>query len=90
MPDPTLHSGAMRYGMHVVWNACDMGCMWYAVLLAPDDFNVDGPWPHACQGMQGTDSFYPYELANGSWAALVGTSMPWQQPRHPHVPSHRR
>jgi hypothetical protein len=22
------------------------------VLLAPDDFNVNGPWPHPCQGLQ--------------------------------------
>lgn len=44
------------------------------VLLAPDDFNLAGPWPHQCQGLQGTDSFAPYQLADGSWAALVGTS----------------
>ena len=44
------------------------------ILLQPDDFNVRGPWPYVCQGLQGTDSFYPYQLANGSWAALVGTS----------------
>ena len=44
------------------------------VLLAPDDFKVQGPWPHPCQGLQGTDSFYPYPLNDGSWAALVGTS----------------
>ena len=30
------------------------------VLIGPDDFKVNGPWPHPCQGMQGTDSFYPY------------------------------
>ena len=56
-----------------------------AVLLAPDDFRVAGPWPHPCQGLQGTDSMYPYELADGSWAAFVGTSHeetpnPWPQP----------
>jgi len=45
-----------------------------AVLLAPDDFSVRGPWPHVCQGLQGTDSFFPYPLADGSWAAFVGTS----------------
>lgn len=45
-----------------------------AVLLAPDDFNVAGPWPHVCQGLQGTDSLYPYALDDGSWAAFVGTS----------------
>lgn len=44
------------------------------VLLAPDDFNAAGPWPHVCQGLQGTDSMYPYQLADGSWAAFVGTS----------------
>jgi hypothetical protein len=44
------------------------------VLLAPDDYSVPGPWPHVCQGLQGTDSFYPYPLADGTWAALVGTS----------------
>jgi len=45
-----------------------------AVLLAPDNFSAAGPWPHACQGLQGTDSFFPYQLADGSWAAFVGTS----------------
>jgi hypothetical protein len=44
------------------------------VLLAPDDFNVNGPWPHQCQGLQGTDSFAPYQLADGTWAAFAGTS----------------
>jgi len=44
-------------------------------VIGPDDFNVDGPWPHPCQGLQGTDSFYPYQLNDGSWAALAGTSM---------------
>jgi hypothetical protein len=44
------------------------------VLIRPDDFNVKGPWPHQCQGLQGTDSFYPYQLNDGSWAALAGTS----------------
>jgi hypothetical protein len=43
-------------------------------LLAPDDFNVDGPWPHPCQGLQGTDSFAPYQLGDGTWAAFAGTS----------------
>jgi hypothetical protein len=23
-----------------------------SVLLTPDDFQVDGPWPHVCQGLQ--------------------------------------
>jgi hypothetical protein len=45
-----------------------------AVLLAPDDFRVNGPWPHVCQGLQGTDSMFPYRLDDGTWAALVGTS----------------
>ena len=45
-----------------------------AVLLAPDDFHVNGPWPHPCQGLQGTDSMFPFQLNDGSWAALVGTS----------------
>ena len=45
-----------------------------ATLLAPDDFNVAGPWPHVCQGLQGTDSMYPYALPDGTWAAFVGTS----------------
>lgn len=46
-----------------------------ATLLAPDDFHVNGPWPHVCQGLQGTDSMYAFELASGGgWAALVGTS----------------
>ena len=44
------------------------------VLLAPDDFHVTGPWPHQCQGLQGPDSFAPYQIADGTWAALVGTS----------------
>lgn len=44
------------------------------VLLRPDDFVVNGPWPHVCQGLQGTDSMYPYKLNDGTWAALVGTS----------------
>ena len=42
------------------------------VLIGPDDFNVNGPWPHECQGMQGTDSFYPYQLADGTWAGFAG------------------
>ena len=42
-------------------------------LIGPDDFQVNGPWPHECQGMQGTDSFYPYQLADGSWAGFAGT-----------------
>lgn len=37
------------------------------VLIGPDDFHVNGPWPHPCQGMQGTDSFYPFQLVDGSW-----------------------
>lgn len=41
------------------------------LLLAPDPLGA--PWP-PCQGLQGTDSMYPYRLPNGSWAALVGTS----------------
>ena len=45
-----------------------------SLLLAPDDFNVGGPWPHQCQGLQGTDSFAPYQLADGTWAAFAGTS----------------
>jgi hypothetical protein len=45
-----------------------------AVLLRPDDFDVNGPWPHVCQGLQGTDSMYPFMLNDGTWAALVGTS----------------
>eukprot|EP00756_Hemistasia_phaeocysticola_P049968 Hpha_TRINITY_DN24578_c0_g1::TRINITY_DN24578_c0_g1_i1::g.172590::m.172590 len=44
------------------------------VLLEPDDFNLLGPWPHPCQGLQGTDSFAPYQLADGTWAAFAGTS----------------
>ena len=56
-----------------------------AILLQPDDFNTAGPWPHVCQGLQGTDSMYPYQLADGTWAALVGTSHqetpdPWPIP----------
>ena len=55
------------------------------VLLSPDDFRADGPWPHPCQGLQGTDSMMPYQLQDGSWAALVGTSHqetpnPWHLP----------
>ena len=46
------------------WRAND------APLLAPDDF---GRW-YACQGLQGTDSMAPYQLSDGSWAALVGTA----------------
>jgi len=44
------------------------------VLIGPDDFNVNGPWPHQCQGMQGTDSFYPYRLNATHWAGFAGTS----------------
>lgn len=56
-----------------------------AVLLAPDDFRAGGPWPHPCQGLQGTDSMYAFPLLDGSWAAFVGTSHqetpdPWPQP----------
>ena len=55
------------------------------MLLAPDDFRVDGPWPHVCQGLQGTDSFYPFALHDGTYAAFVGTSHqetpnPWPEP----------
>ena len=45
-----------------------------SILLTPDDFNVNGPWPHTCQGLQGTDSMFPYQLNDGSWAAFVGTA----------------
>ena len=45
-----------------------------AQLLAPSDWNINGPWPHPCQGLQGTDSMYPFRLDDGTWAALVGTS----------------
>jgi hypothetical protein len=45
-----------------------------STLLAPDDFVVTGPWPHVCQGLQGTDSFFPFPLSDGTWAAFVGTS----------------
>lgn len=67
----------------------DFGDAGYAetdhVLLQPDDFRTAGPWPHPCQGLQGTDSMYPYPLDGGGWAALVGTSHqetpnPWPQP----------
>jgi len=44
------------------------------ILLEPDDFHVDGPWPHVCQGLQGTDSMYPFLLNDGRWAAFAGTS----------------
>lgn len=44
------------------------------VLIGPDGFNVRGPWPHICQGMQGTDSFYPYRLNETHWAGFAGTS----------------
>jgi hypothetical protein len=53
------------------------------VLLAPDDFppfpaaNASWPkdaWPHQCQGLQGTDSFAPYQLADGTYASFAGTS----------------
>jgi len=44
------------------------------VLVRPDDFKVNGPWPYECQGLQGTDSFYPYQLEDGSWAGFAGTS----------------
>ena len=44
------------------------------VLIAPDDFKVNGPWPHQCQGMQGTDSFYPFRLNETHWAGFAGTS----------------
>jgi hypothetical protein len=51
------------------------------ILLEPDNF---GEW-YRCQGLQGTDSMYPYQLADGSWAAIVGTShqeASWQPPSH--------
>lgn len=41
------------------------------MLLGPEPLGP--PWP-PCQGLQGTDSMYPYQLADGTWAALVGTS----------------
>ena len=40
------------------------------VLLGPDQF---GTW-FPCQGLQGTDSMYPYQLEDGRFAAMVGTS----------------
>jgi hypothetical protein len=45
-----------------------------SIILEPSDWHINGPWPHPCQGLQGTDSMYPYLLQNGTWAALVGTS----------------
>ena len=44
------------------------------VLLKPDDFEINAPFPYVCQGLQGTDSMYPFILNDGSWAAFVGTS----------------
>lgn len=60
------------------WRATDR------VLLAPDDFSVVGPWPHPCQGLQGTDSMYAYPLEGGGWAALAGTSF---QENPDHMPN---
>jgi hypothetical protein len=56
-----------------------------SVVLAPDDFSAAGPWPHPCQGLQGTDSFFPFRLDDGRWAAFAGTSHqetpnPWPVP----------
>ena len=45
-----------------------------SVLIGPDDFEINGPWPHQCQGMQGTDSFYPFRLNETHWAGFAGTS----------------
>lgn len=45
-----------------------------SILMEPSDWHINGPWPHPCQGLQGTDSMFPFMLQNGSWAALVGTS----------------
>ena len=61
------------------------------VLLAPDDYpqwwnHSDNLWPHRCQGIQGTDSFFPYQLADGTWAAFVGAGVLTYQCRHgPHT-----
>lgn len=62
------------------------------VLLAPDDYphwwnhSAHDPWPHRCQGIQGTDSFYPYQLADGTWAAFVGAGVMTSQARAAHDP----
>lgn len=58
------------------------------VLLAPDDFHINGPWPYQCQGLQGTDSFAPFQLADGTWAAFAGTSHQVSHIREPHVEIH--
>jgi hypothetical protein len=61
------------------------------VLLAPDDYprwwnQSDNLWPHRCQGIQGTDSFFPYQLADGTWAAFVGAGVLTYQARAAHDP----
>jgi len=43
-------------------------------LVGPDNFHVNGPWPYQCQGMQGTDSFFPFQTSNKLWVAFLGTS----------------
>ena len=72
-------SAAGRKSCRLTCNACpsfpSAAFAGDSVLLAPDDFEVNGPWPWRCQGMQGTDSFYPYQLTDGTWAGVAGTSM---------------
>ena len=52
------------FGDSADWRAHDQ------VLLTPSNF---GSW-YRCQGLQGTDSMYPHRLADGTWAAIVGTA----------------
>jgi len=44
------------------------------LIVKPDDFSVTGPWPYQCQGMQGTDSFFPFQLPDKTWVSFLGTS----------------
>jgi hypothetical protein len=43
------------------------------VILQPTQPLPGGPWA-ACEGLQGTDSMFPYQLPDGSWFALYGTA----------------
>lgn len=79
LPPPPPSAGLDSDFFDATYRATD------AVLLAPDDFSVNGPWPYPCQGLQGTDSLYPFRVNESLWAAFVGTSHqetpdPWPQP----------
>jgi hypothetical protein len=70
------------------WYGNFNGTIWLSHSVTPGDAGIDGPyatstellWPLAAagytpwQGLQGTDSFFGYQLPNGTWAGFYGTA----------------